>query len=106
MDSSGGITLSGLVQLVRQCPSLTSASPVIDTWTFTQVTRGLEVSFPPRKTFRGTLSLDCLDSHFVPEFDANYRSVFTALRLSIRSSLDSDYDFRSSEESEDAGDDA
>ena len=82
MEGEGGITLSGLVQLLRQCPSLSSASLVIDAQTFTRIPHGLDVSF--RKTSRGTL-LNYLDSYFVPGFDG--RLVFKALKLSIWSTF-------------------
>lgn len=75
--NDGGITLSGLVQLLRQCPSLRELCLAIDTRTFTEIPEGLDASFPPRTR----LQLNFVDSHIEPEFVSGIVSVFMALGL-------------------------
>jgi len=73
----GGITLSGLVQLLRWRPSLHRVCFAIDSRTFTEIPEGLDVSFPPRKQ----LQIDFLDSHILSEFVPGIVSVLAALGL-------------------------
>ena len=75
--NGGGITLSGLVRLLQQCPSLNDVCLAIDTSTFTEIPEGLDVSFPPRKG----LYLNFVDSYILPEFVPGVVSVFMALKL-------------------------
>ena len=70
----GGITLSGLVQLLRRCPSLSYLCLAIDTRTFTEIPEGLDVSFPPQRQ----LNINLLDSYILPDFVPSLVSVFRA----------------------------
>jgi len=81
----GGITLSGLVQLLQQCPSLHRMSLVIDMRTFTEIPH---VSFPSRPK---PVLLDHLDSNITHESLLDFDSVFTALGLYIQTSFHSNY---------------
>ena len=74
---SGGITLSGLVQLLRQCPLLDRVSLVIDIQTFTKIPEGLDVSFPPRTR----LKIYLLDSDILPGFGVSVYSARTGYGL-------------------------
>ena len=76
-NEGGGITLSGLVQLLQKCPALKCLTLAIDTWTFTEIPEGMDVSFPPREQ----LTINFLDSYILPEFVPDLVTVFMALGL-------------------------
>lgn len=73
----GRITLTGLVQLLRRCPSLNDVCLAIDTATFTEIPEGVGVSFPPRQG----PAFNFVDSYILPEFVPGVVSVFTTLEL-------------------------
>jgi len=89
-DDGGGVTLDGLVELLRYCPSLDTMSLAIDTRTFTHIPQGLDVWFPPE------MMPDFLDSHISLECVPRLASVFIALKLgpwSFRASADGTHSF-------------
>ncbi|KAF8548441.1 hypothetical protein OG21DRAFT_1501012 [Imleria badia] len=75
--TEGGITLDGLLQLLRACPSLYDMCFAIDTPTYTQIPEGLDVSFPARPR----LWMNVVDSDIHAADVPALVSVFTEAKL-------------------------
>ena len=76
-DDDDGITLTGLVRLLRRCPSLHNIGLAVNTRTFTHIPHDLDMSFLPRKS----LSMNLLDSYISFAFVTDLVRVFTSLKL-------------------------
>lgn len=75
--TQGGITLDGLLQLLRACPLLYDMCFAIDTLTFTQIPDGLDVGFPARRR----LWMNVVDSDIDAEDVPGLVSMFTEIKL-------------------------
>ncbi|KAF8124949.1 hypothetical protein EV363DRAFT_1353194 [Boletus edulis] len=78
--SIGGLTLPGLIRLLRTCPSLRNFCILLDTPTFVYIPEGMETSYPPRQLGCVNLVESPLDADM---FDGVV-DVFVTLKFSPR----------------------
>ena len=77
---NGGLTLHGLVRLLRACPALHNFSILLDTPTFTRIPEGMNASFRPRQFGRVNL----VESPLGADMFSGVVDVFVAIKFSPR----------------------